>query len=69
MVVVTFIDETTGSTEDYAKAVSGVVYTFCPELRGGGFVVNKNQIEPSFREFYNGIYAMVKQIEEEERGK
>jgi len=62
------IYETTGSTEDYAKAISGVEYTFCPELRGSSFIVNKSQIRPSSEEFKNGIYAMVKQIEREIRG-
>ena len=55
-------DETTGGTDDWAKARAGVKYTFCPELRGRDFVVNRSQIEPSFRELWNGIYAMVNQI-------
>jgi len=56
------IYETTGGTDDWAKARAGVKYTFCPELRGRDFVVNRSQIEPSFRELWNGIYAMVNQI-------
>jgi carboxypeptidase A2 len=56
------IYETTGGTDDYAKGVSGVKYAFCPELRGNSFVINKDQIDPSFREFWNGIKAMCASI-------
>jgi carboxypeptidase A2 len=53
------IYETSGGTDDYAKGVSNIKYAFCPELRGNNFVINANQITPSFNEFWNGIVAMV----------
>jgi len=53
---------TTGGTDDYAKGVAGVKYAFCPELRGNSFVINRNQILPSYNEFFNGIVAMVNSI-------
>jgi len=49
---------TTGGTDDYAKGVAGVKYAFCPELRGNNFVIAATNIEPSFREIFNGINAM-----------
>ncbi|ELU10131.1 hypothetical protein CAPTEDRAFT_219486 [Capitella teleta] len=57
------IYETSGGTDDYAKGVAGVKYSFCPELRGRNFVVNKSEINKSFNEFYNGIKAMLVAIE------
>jgi len=53
---------TTGGTDDYAKGVAGIKYAFCPELRGSNFVINANQIDPSYREFWNGIVAMCDSI-------
>jgi carboxypeptidase A2 len=53
---------TTGGTDDYSKGGAGVKYAFCPELRGTSFVVNANQILPSYNEFFNGIVAMVDSI-------
>jgi len=53
---------TTGGTDDWAKGVAGIKYAFCPELRGNNFTINKDQIQLSFNEFYNGIVAMVNAI-------
>jgi len=53
---------TTGGTDDYAKGVAGIKYAFCPELRGNSFIINANQILPSFNEVYNGIVAMCNAI-------
>ena len=48
---------------DYVKESAGVKYTFTPELRGTDFVISPTQIDPSFREVWNGIKAMVTSIE------
>ena len=40
------------------KAVHGVKYSFVAELRGDDFVVDHNQIQPSFEEMWSGIVAM-----------
>jgi len=53
---------TTGGTDDYSKGVAGVKYAFCPELRGNSFVIPASNIDPSYREFFNGIVAMVNAI-------
>ena len=55
-------DATTGGTDDYAKGAAGIKYAFCPELRGTNFVINKNQITPSFNEIWAGVIAMVDTI-------
>jgi len=54
---------TTGGTDDYAKGVAAIKYSFCPELRGNGFIIDKSHIPLSFNEFWNGIIAMVKAID------
>ena len=55
--LVNILDETTGATDDYAKAVRGWKYTFTPELRGIGFIVAPSEIQPSFEEVWNGLLA------------
>ena len=50
-------DETTGATDDYAKAIHGWKYPFTPELRGNSFIVDNSQIQPSFEEVWAGIVA------------
>ena len=39
------------------------MYNYGLELRGPGFITDPDQIEPSFQEFYNGVKAMVNEIE------
>ena len=56
-------DATSGSTADWAKGALQVKYSYTPELRGTGFVVGRNQIQPSFEELFNGFHAMVQQID------
>jgi len=46
-----------GITMDYSKELGGVPFTVTPELRGTNFVIAANQIEPSFREVWNGFAA------------
>ena len=41
---------------------AGMLYTFVPELRGLGFVVDPDQIPLSTEEVWNGLVAMVKTI-------
>jgi len=55
-------DAVTGDTIDYAKAVSGIKYSYSAELRGTNFAVSPDQIILSYQELYNGIVAMVKAI-------
>jgi len=52
-----------GITMDYSKGVSGVKYTFTPELRGNNFIVAANQINPSYVEVWNGVLAGIRAIE------
>lgn len=56
-----------GITMDYSKGVAGVKYTFTPELRGNSFIVDKNQIHPSFVEVWNGVLATVRTIEQQQK--
>lgn len=46
------------------KAKAGVKWCYTPELRGPGFNPDKANIIPSFQEYWNGVKAMVKAIEE-----
>jgi carboxypeptidase A2 len=52
-----------GIAQDYAKGTSGVKYTFTPKLRGNSYIVATTEIEPSFREVWNGITAALKVID------
>jgi len=58
-----------GSTMDYVKARAGVKYTFTPELRGDNFIISPAEVHPSFEEIWNGVKAMVYQIEAVEGSK
>jgi len=57
-----------GITMDYAKGVTGVKYTFTPELRGNNFVIAATQIQPSFLEVWNGVRATVDAVERANAG-
>jgi len=52
---------------DYFKDIGGVKYTSAPELREGldhgEFIAHKDQIQPSFEEFWNGLTTNVEEIE------
>lgn len=50
-------DATSGATDDWAKGVAGIKYTICPELRGTNFIINRDQITPSFEEIWAGLVA------------
>ncbi|CAD5125413.1 DgyrCDS13644 [Dimorphilus gyrociliatus] len=52
-----------GGTDDYVKAHGNVKYSFTPELRGPGFNPSPSAIEPSYQEMWNGIKAMIAEIE------
>ena len=60
-------DPASGLAMDYFKAVGGVKYTSAPELREGlnhsGFLAKREQIQPSFDEFWNGLTTNVAEIE------
>jgi len=58
-----YVDPASGITMDYSKGVSGVKYTFTPELRGNSFIVNVSQIQPSYVEVLNGVLAAIRAIE------
>jgi len=51
-----------GITMDYSKGVAGVSYIVTPELRGGNFVVNINQIPLSYNEMWNGLAATIRSL-------
>ena len=55
-------DPASGSTCDYAY-LSGVKYTFTPELRGPGFDPPTEEIDPGWRELWDGIKAAIAEIE------
>jgi len=46
-----------GITMDFSKEHGGVFFTVTPELRGTNFVIAPSNIEPSFREVWNGVAA------------
>jgi carboxypeptidase A2 len=52
-----------GTSVDYGHDISGIKYTFLPELRGTNFVISNTQIIPSFQETWNGIKAAIVAIE------
>ena len=56
-------DPASGITSDYAYGVSGVKYSYTPELRGPGFDAPPENIEPGWREYFAGIVAMINEIE------
>ncbi|CAD5113112.1 DgyrCDS2302 [Dimorphilus gyrociliatus] len=58
---------TSGSTSDYVKAVVNIKYTYTPELRGPGFNPGKEAIELSSNEIWNGVKAMISEIEAVEK--
>jgi len=51
-------DAAAGGTDDYVKAAASVKYAFVAELRGSDFVIDKQQIQPSFEEMWSGVVAM-----------
>lgn len=48
---------------DFVKEKAGVKYSYTPELRGPGFNPPKNQIQPSYEEFWNGFKKLITEIE------
>merc|ERR1712043_85461 len=60
-------EATSRSTADWAYANTNAKYSYTPELRGTNFVIGASNINPSFREVFNGIVAMVRQMDVEER--
>lgn len=59
------LDSTTGSTMDWARK-AGVKYSFTPELRGGWFEVDPEEISKSLQEFTSGAIKMAEAVEEAE---
>ena len=55
-------DPAAGITMDYSKARAGIKYTTTPELRGNSFIVNADQIQPSFEEVWSGVTATISAI-------
>jgi hypothetical protein len=51
-------DPAAGGSIDYVKGVTNIKNAFAIELRGDGFVIDKTEIEPSFKETWNGLVAM-----------
>ncbi|ELT93241.1 hypothetical protein CAPTEDRAFT_155643 [Capitella teleta] len=47
-----------GNTIDYMYGDVGILYTYLPELRGSSFVVDPNQIQPSFEEIWAGLHEL-----------
>ena len=48
---------------DWGIEKGGVPYSFAPELRGPYFTTDPENIELSHQEFFNGVVAMVHEIE------
>ena len=61
-------DAAAGGTDDYVKAVAGIKYAYCVELRGSDFVIDKRQIQPSFEEIWSGVVAMCDTITAKDLG-
>ncbi len=56
-----------GGAEDYAKAVLGVKYAYCVELRPGdsasnGFILSEYYIPKAGEETYQGVKALMNEI-------
>lgn len=54
-------DVTSGSSEDWVKAVAGVKYAYTVELRDNGtfgFLLPAEYIDKSGREMFNGLNAL-----------
>ena len=52
------LDGTSGTTADYMRdVVESVKFAWTPELRGPGFIVDPDQIDPSTQEIWNGLKA------------
>ena len=54
---------------DWAKEALGIQYSFCPELRpesgtSNGFVRPPDEIVPTGGEVWEGVYTLVRAIEE-----
>ena len=56
------IGPSSGGSMDWAIEKGDALYGFGPELRGPFFTVEPSEIEPSSREFFNGVVAMVDEI-------
>ena len=56
------IDATSGGTIDYTQN-AGISYSYVPELRGDSFIVDPAEIPLSFEEVWNGLVAMVDEID------
>jgi len=56
---------TSGSTQDYGKGAAGIKYSFTAELRGTNFVIDASNIDPAFREIWNGIISMADSIRQQ----
>ena len=52
-----------GTSRDWVYGVDIVKYTYTPELRGPGFDPDRSNIMPSIEENWNGLVALVKEIE------
>ncbi|CAD5124706.1 DgyrCDS12968 [Dimorphilus gyrociliatus] len=52
-----------GTLVDYVKEKAGVKYSYTPELRGPGFDPSRDQIQPSYNEFWNGFKKLIAEIE------
>ena len=57
-------DAATGGTTDYSYHKAGITYSYTPELRGGSFNPDPNQIEPAWTEFWAASIAMIEAIEQ-----
>lgn len=64
-----FLDGVGGASDDWAKTVAGIKYTFTLELRPcancvGGFVLAQSKIIPTAKETWAGVMAAANKIDE-----
>ena len=58
-----FIDETNGSSGDWAKGVANAKYQYAVETRGDWFIADQSDIEKSTNEIWEGLVTMTKTIQ------
>ena len=61
----TLADPAAGGSEDYAKGVAGIKFSYCFELRDTGrygFILPPNQIVPTGQETFAAVKSMAEDV-------
>ena len=69
--ILSHTDPASGLSQDFGRGIAGVIFSFTPELRDRdangtryGFEAPATEIDPSFREMWNGYVAMFAAIDD-----